>query len=165
MISKTMAKEINKQINEELYSSYLYMAMAAYAVSEGFSGVANWLQVQSQEEAMHAAKFSKFLTRVNERVTLDAIAKPPAQWKSVQAVFEDVLKHEQKITSRIHNLVRLAKKEEDAASENMLQWFVAEQVEEEENAAEIIARMKLAGAHGAALLFLDKELGSRKAGG
>lgn len=165
MISSKMAKAINDQINRELYSAYLYLAMSAYFEEMSLKGFAGWFRVQYQEEVAHAVKFFDYLCEQGARVELQAIDKPPVSFKSPLAVFEQSYKHEQFVTKNIWALVDLAIKEGDHATNSFLKWYVDEQVEEEANASEIVARIKLAGASQGALLYIDKELGKRKAGG
>jgi ferritin len=165
MISKKMVEAITKQINAELYSSYLYMSMGYYASHINFKGAANWFFVQAQEEQTHATRFAKYLDSLGEHVTLAAIAQPPTTFRSLLDMFEETLKHEKKVTALINALADLAGKEGDHASSIMLQWFITEQIEEEQNATEIIATLKMIGDKGAGLIMLDKQLGSRKAGG
>jgi ferritin len=164
MIGKKMAKALTKQINAELYSSYLYMAMSSYAGFKGWHGAARWLEAQAQEEAAHALRFYKYLTSQGEHVVFAAIEQPPADFQSMPGIFEEVLKHEKKVTSLIHDLMNLALEEKDHATQIALQWFVSEQVEEEEHASEIVQKLQMAGSHMGALMYIDKELGSRKSG-
>ena len=159
MISKKMAATINRQITEELYSAYLYFSFSAYATHTGLNGAATWFWVQGQEEMTHAWRFINYLNDVGEHVILDAIAKPPSEFKSLTQMFEETLKHEKKVTALISALANLAEQEKDHASREMLQWFVKEQVEEEKNATEILAKLKLAGSAG--LFLVDKDLGTR----
>jgi ferritin len=161
MVSKAMAAAINRQINAELYSSYLYLSMSAYATNIGMKGTAHWLFVQAQEEATHAMRFYSYLNDQGAHALMDAIAKPPTEFKSVLDVFENVLKHEKHVTALIHGLVDLAAKEKDPATAVMLQWFVTEQVEEESNATEIVGKLKLAGNNGGGLFMIDKDLAAR----
>ncbi|MBP7829624.1 MAG: ferritin [Kiritimatiellae bacterium] len=163
MISSKMAKAINGQINKELYSSYLYLAMSAQAEDLGLKGFANWFRVQAAEENGHAMKFFHYLGEQGARVKLAAIDQPPVEFKSAKAMFEETLKHEKYVTASIHALVDLALAEKDHATGSFLKWFVDEQVEEEANAQEIVDWLKLAGDAGNALLFLDSKLGARKA--
>ena len=161
MVSKKTAEAINKQINAELYSSYLYLSMSAYATNIGMKGTAHWLFVQAQEEATHAMRFYNYLNNQGVHVAMEAIKQPPVQFKSVLEVFEAVLKHEQHVTALIHGLVDIAAKEKDPATSVMLQWFVTEQVEEESNATDIIGKLKLAGNNGGGLFMIDKDLTAR----
>lgn len=161
MLSKKMEKAINDQINAEFYSAYLYQSMGAYFESVGLPGCASWMHSQFQEEWFHGMKMYDFVNERGGRVILQAIAKPPAKWKSTLDVFENVLKHEQKVTGLINNLVNLALDERDHATNIFLQWFVSEQVEEEATAGGILDKLKLIGKDTHALFVLDGELGQR----
>lgn len=156
-----MVKALNDQLNAELYSSYLYFAMAAYCRDKGLNGCARWMEAQALEELSHAVKFYHFIAERGGRVSLGAIEAPPNSWASPLAMFEDVAKHESKVTGLIHHLVDLAIAEKDHATNNFLQWFVSEQVEEEASVGEIVQQMKLMGEAGGGLFMLDKELGQR----
>lgn len=162
MIGNKIRDAINKQINNELYSAYLYLAMSAEAELKGYKGTAKWFHVQFQEEMDHAMKFKKYLLEQGAEVQLEAIAKPKVGFKSLLAMFEATLKHEQFITACIGKLMDLAVREKDYASQILLQWYVTEQVEEESNDNEIIGLLKMAGASTGALLMLDKQLGKRE---
>ena len=161
MIGKKMQDALNAQINAELYSAYLYLAMDAYFLSENLPGFANWMRVQTQEEISHAMKIYDFINSRGGRAKLDAIDKPQVEWKSPLAVFEATYKHEQKVTSLINKLVDLAIKEKDHAANSFLQWFVTEQVEEEENASDLVGKMKMLKGSSEAVYMLDKELAQR----
>jgi ferritin len=161
MISKKMETALNKQINAELYSAYLYLSMNSHFNSVNLQGFANWMRVQALEEMTHADKLYKYVADRGGRVVLDAIDKPPANWGSPLAVFDDVYEHELKVTSLIHALVDLAIEERDHASNTMLQWFVNEQVEEEANADALVQQLKLMGDNGYGILMLDRELAQR----
>jgi ferritin len=161
MISKKMESALNKQINAELYSAYLYLSMNSYFQSANLQGSATWMRVQALEEMTHAEKFYQFVINRGGRIFLETIEGPPVKWASPLAAFQDVYKHEQKVTSLINALVDLAIKEKDHASHTMLQWFVNEQVEEESNADGIVQQLKLLGDSGQGLLMLDRELGQR----
>jgi ferritin len=156
-----MEQALNSQINAELYSSYLYLSMKAYFESINLPGFANWMKVQVQEELMHAMKFFDFVNECRGRVTLKAIEQPPAEWKSPLNVFEETLKHEQKVTGLINNIMNIAIEEKNHATSNFLQWFVNEQVEEEASADKILQQLKLLGSKSAGLFMMDKELGAR----
>lgn len=162
MISKNLQNAINNQIHSEIYSSYLYMAMAAYADGKNFKGIANWFKVQSQEEWEHAMKFYNFLVERGANVIFKAIEQPPSDFKSILQAFEATLEHEKKVTASIHKLYELAVKEGDYPTQVMLHWFINEQVEEEANAMEIIEKIKLVGEKSGSILWIDKELGSRE---
>lgn len=163
-IGKKLQAALNKQINAELYSAYIYLSMAAYFDSENLDGLAHWMKVQSNEEVGHAMKMYKFINGRGGRVTLEAIEKPKVEWKSPLAVFEDAYAHEQEVTSMIEALVELARKEKDFMTESMLKWFVDEQVEEEDSARAIVEQLKMIKDSKNALLMLDHHLGKRKAG-
>ncbi len=161
MIDKEIEEAINKQINEEMYSAYLYLSMSAYFESLGLKGFANWMYVQYQEEMDHAMKFYRYLIERGGRVKLYPIKEPPHEWNSPLHAFEETLKHERHITECINNLVDLAEKKKDRATFNLLQWYVDEQVEEEANDEEIIQMLKMIGDKGQGLLMLDRELAKR----
>lgn len=161
MLSKKMEKALNDQVQWELYSGYIYLAMAAYFSDLGLPGFANWMRVQEQEERFHALKFHDFLLERGGRAKLGAIEAPPDAWKSPLAAFEHALEHEQGVTSRINALMDTAIKEKDHATSIFLQWFVSEQVEEEASVTEIIQKLKLVGEMPGGLFHLDKELAAR----
>ncbi len=162
MITERMANELNKQINAELFSSYLYLSMAAYFENAGFKGFANWMRAQSQEEYEHAMKFYEYLISVEGKVELEAIEKPKNQWDSPLAVFEAAKEHEIYVTNLINNLVAVSLEEKDYATNIFLQWFVTEQIEEVATVSEIIDKFKMIGERKESLYFLDKELGARQ---
>lgn len=162
MVSGKLEKALNKQLNMELFSAYLYAAMAAYFEHKNLNGFANWMKIQFQEEMMHATKFYEYIHDVGGRVELDAIAKPPGDYKSPLAVFEDALGHEQAVTKAIYKLMDLALEESHHATTAFLQWFVTEQVEEEKVADDIVKRLQLVGNSPEGLFLMDNELGQRK---
>lgn len=161
MVSKKMQDALNGQMNAELYSAYLYLAMAAYYEDSDLPGFANWMRVQAQEEMTHAMKFYDYLVQRGARVVLDAIEKPPFEWDSPLDVSENVLAHEKKVTGLINDLVNLAMEEKDHATNNFLQYFVAEQVEEEESVGSVLQKVKLASDSSSGLLMVDSELAQR----
>lgn len=161
MIDKKMEKAINDQMNAEIYSSYLYLSMSAYFESVNLKGFAHWMRAQAMEELTHFKKFYDFLCARGGTVVLSEIKAPPAKWKSPLAAFENVLKHEQHVTALINNLVDVSLKLKDHATNNFLQWFVGEQVEEEATADEIIQSMKLNRDNPGGLFMMDKELAQR----
>jgi ferritin len=161
MIGKKMLDAINKQINAEAYSAYLYMSMSAYFESIGLKGFAHWMHMQAKEELIHALKFFLYLNSTGGRITLTPIAAPEKEWASPLAVFEAAYAHEVKVTGMIHALVDLAIKEKDHAANALLQWYVTEQIEEEENASEIVGKLKFIGKDTSALYMLDRELATR----
>jgi len=142
MLSKKMLDELNEQINKEIYSAYFYLGMSAYAASKGLKGFANWFYCQWNEELFHAKKIFDYIHQSGEKVFLKAIDEPPQDFSSAKDLFEKTLAHEKKVTTLIRNLVELAKKENDKDTEDFLQWFVKEQVEEEENPVKVLKRLK-----------------------
>ena len=163
MLSKKMEKALNGQINAELYSSYLYLSMAAYFESKNLPGMASWMRIQAEEEKMHGMKFFDFVADRGGRVTLDKIDAPETEWASPLAAFEAAYGHEQKVTGLINDLVKLAKSESDAATDIFLQWFVTEQVEEEKSADEVVQKLKMIEGAPHLMLMMDRELGARQA--
>jgi len=161
MLNSRLEKEINKQINAELYSAYLYLSMSAYLSSKNLSGFANWMKVQFEEEQFHALKLYQYILERGGKIELEKIDKPKIVWKDTIEVFEESLAHEELITSLINNLVDIAIEEKDHATLNMLQWFVAEQVEEEANVTDILDQLKLIDGKGSGLFMLDREAKAR----
>ncbi len=153
---------MNKQLNAELYSSYLYLSMSAYCETVPLKGFAKWLRMQAEEEKAHGMKFFDYLIEAGGTVKLVKIDAPKTEWKSVGDVFNQVYEHEKKVTALINGLMDLAIKEKDYATQNYLGWFVKEQVEEEANASEIQAQIKMMGDIVGHLFWLDHELGKRK---
>lgn len=161
MLKKKMLKALNDQVNAEMFSSYLYLSMEAYFQSTGLVGFANWMQAQVQEEMMHGMKFYEFIHERGGKVTLEAIAKPESAWASPLAAFEAIQKHEEHVTSLINNLVDLAISEKDHATNNFLQWFVSEQVEEEASVGAVVDKLRLIQDNPSGLFMMDAELGKR----
>jgi len=161
MISKKLEKAINEQINKELYSEYLYMAMAAYLDANDLEGFANFFKVQGDEERFHAMKLYNHLNERGGRVILKEIEKPEHEFDSVVDIFEKAYKHEQYVTKLINELMDLAIKENDHAAKSLLDWFVDEQVEEEASMQSILNKLKMIGGEGNGMLMLDKEMAAR----
>ena len=164
MLSEKMEKALNKQINAEMYSAYLYLSMASYFESVDLEGCAHWMKAQTQEEMIHAMKIYDFVIERGGRVLLEAIEAPKQEWDSALAVFEHAYEHEKFVTSLINDLMNLAIEEKDHATQIFLQWFVSEQVEEEASASGVVQKLKLAGApdgKGGGLFMVDRELGQR----
>ena len=161
MISKKLEQAFNDQINAEFYSAYLYLSMSSYLSSVNLNGFANWMFVQYQEEQDHALKFYNYLIERGGRVELKEIQQPQTEWNGILDVMENVLKHEQKVTSLINNLMKLAYEENDYAAISFLQWFVDEQVEEEASVDEVLQELRLTEGKGPGLLMLDREAKSR----
>lgn len=163
-IGQKMQSALNGQINAELHSAYVYLAMSAYFQSIDLPGFAGWMNHQAREEVAHAMRIFDFMVERGGRVKLATVEQPPADWKSPLDAFQAAYKHEQHITKLIHDLVDTAVAEKDHATRQMLDWFVAEQVEEEATAAQIVAHLERAGEAGTALLMLDRQLGQRGEG-
>ncbi len=161
MLTKRMEEELNKQINAEYWSAYLYLSMSAYVASEGLAGAANWMRVQYQEEIAHALKFFDYVIERNGKVSLKPITKVPESWNGIIDIFEETLKHEQKVTSLINNLMDVAIEEKDHAAKSFLQWYVDEQVEEEANVQTILDQLKMVESKGNGLFMIDKDLAQR----
>ena len=161
MIDRKIEDAINEQINWELYSSYLYMSMASYCESVNLKGFSSWMRIQAMEELTHVKRFYDFLTSRGGRVILSDIKAPPTGWDNPHAVFEDTLKHEQHVTKRINDLMNLAHDLRDHASIGVLQWFIDEQVEEEESVDEVLQSLKLNENNPGGLFIIDKELAQR----
>ena len=161
MISKSLNKAINNQINKELFSEYLYLSMSAWFAKENLDGFANWMLVQAQEEHFHAMKFFNYVIERGGEVELLAIEKPAKEFKNPLSAFKAALEHEEFITKSINELMDLAIKEKDHASRSFLQWYVDEQVEEEANADRIVNQLKMVGDHMQGIFMLDRELGQR----
>lgn len=161
MLSKAIQEAVNDQIHHELHSAYLYLSMSAYLESVNFRGFAHWMRMQSKEEVNHAMKLFDYVNDRNGRVTLKTLEQPPANFKSVLDTFEHAFTHEKKVSAMIHSLYAQATTESDYATQVALQWFITEQVEEENTAMTVVDRLKIAGDDGTALLFLDRELGAR----
>lgn len=162
MLSKKMEAALNAQINAEFWSAYLYLSMSAHFAADGKSGFANWFKIQFDEEQEHAMKLFNYVIERGGKVELKPIAKVTQLWESPLAAFEDTLKHEQKVTAMINNLVTLAREEKDYATESILQWFVNEQVEEEATAQSYIDALTMIKDNGFGIYTLDKEMQGRK---
>lgn len=161
MLSEKLNNAINEQINAELWSAYLYLSMSMDAESKGYKGVANWFFVQWQEEQDHARIFMNYLNSRDEKVELKPIKEVPVAWNSVLEMFQETLKHEKVVTSLINNLAAIAAEDRDFASSNMLIWFIDEQIEEEENARDMIFAAESVEGDKYGMYQLDKELAAR----
>jgi len=161
MLTGNMEKALNNQLNAEMYSAYLYLSMEAHFASLNLTGMATWMKAQVQEELVHATKFFNFINERGGRVILQAVEQPPAEWDSPLAAFEAALEHERYITGRIDDLVDLAVQQKDHATNSFLQWFVTEQVEEEDSVGKVVEQLKLIQNAPGGLFMLDRELGQR----
>lgn len=161
-LNDKMQAALNDQINAELYSSYIYLSMAAYFESENLRGFAHWMRIQSSEETTHGLMFFDYINERGGRVSLTKIDAPKKDWKSALDAFQDAYRHEKHVSSRIDDLVQQTQDLKDNATDNFLQFFVKEQVEEEANADEIVQQLKRIGDNPSALFLLDRELAKRK---
>ena len=161
MISKTVEAAINEQMRHEFYSAHLYLSMSAWAEANNLGGAAHWLRAQFGEEQGHAMKFYKYIVEQGGRVTVGALAQPPAEWTSLIDLFQQVLEHEKKVTALLVKLYETTVTEKDYASQFLLQWFINEQVEEESNATKIIDAIKMVGNSGTSLYMVDRQLAAR----
>ncbi len=162
MLSSSINAALNKQINEELFSAYMYLAMAAKSDGMGLSGFTNWFKMQYQEELAHADRFFNYVLERNGEIDLDAIAKPVVGDVTPLELFENGLAHEQHITACIFKLKDLARAESDHATDVFLEWFVSEQVEEEATTQGVIDQLRLVKDNPSGLFLIDRELAGRK---
>ncbi len=162
MISKKIEKALNNQINAELFSSYLYLSMAAYSSSINMNGAAKWFKAQAKEELEHAMKFYLYIEERGGRVVLEAVKEPKKEWKSLEEAFKEAYEHEKYISSRINKLMELAISERDFATQSFLNWFVDEQVEEEASTLEVYEKLKMVRDYKGGLFMIDRELSQRQ---
>jgi len=160
-MKQTVVDAVNEQIRNELYSGYLYLAMSAHFDAENLDGFARWMRLQAQEELDHAMRLFDHVNRTGGRVVLGAIERPPSTFDTPLTVFRQALEHEREVTGMINDLYELARRENDHATELALQWFIGEQVEEEDSALTAVNQLELAGDSNAALLMLDRQFGQR----
>jgi len=158
MLKKTVLSALNAQINAELYSAYLYLGMSAWCEQKNLPGFAAWMRKQFEEEQAHALKLFDYVADRGGSIELGAIGRPPAAFRNLQDVWEKTLKHEQHVTALIHKLYALAQKEQDFATQALVQWYVTEQVEEEKNASGILEQVKMIGPNSSAVFFLDRHV-------
>ena len=161
MLSKKLLGALNQQINEEYYSSYIYQSMVAYFEDLNLDGSAHWMKMQAEEEHLHALKIFNYVVERGGRIELFAIPKPPMEWDSPRAAFEAALEHEKLKTEKISKLADLAIEERDHATNNLLQWYVSEQVEEEATVDDILKKLDMMGDTGTGLFLMDRELKNR----
>ena len=161
MLSKTLEKALNEQINNEYYSAFLYLSMASHFENINMLGMANWMRMQYEEEIMHAIKIFDMIIGMEGQVVLKQVDSPPANFDSVLSVFEQTLDHERNVTKMINDIYSIARKESNYAVQSALQWFIDEQVEEEKSVLEIVNQLKIIGDETTPLLMLDSKLGSR----
>lgn len=161
MLNNKLEEALNKQINAEFWSAYLYLSMSLNFENAGFSGIANWFKIQFQEEQAHAQIFMDYVNKRGGRVELMPIEAVPTKWETPLSAFEDTLKHEKVVTSLINNLFAMAEEVRDYASRDRIMWFVTEQVEEEDSAVKIIEKLRRIGSDSMGLYMIDQELGAR----
>ncbi|MGL5574957.1 MAG: ferritin [Sarcina sp.] len=161
MLSKKLLDALTEQVNFEFYSSYTYLAMSAYAESIDFIGVANYFRVQAKEELDHAMKFYDYLFQKGGFVELAQITKPTIQYNSIKDLFDAAYQHEQLVTKKIYNLADIATEEREHATLSLLQWFIDEQVEEENNFITILKKVKRFEDNPTGMYMLDDELATR----
>ncbi len=161
MLDKKVVELLNQQINKEFYSAYLYLDFSNYCIDQGLDGFGNWYKVQTKEERDHALLFIQYLQNNGEQVVLETIDKPDIQLADVKTVLEEGLKHEQYVTSLIHNIYDAAYSVKDFRTMQFLDWFVKEQGEEETNAENLVKKYQLFGGDPKSLYMLDNELGAR----
>ncbi len=159
--SKGLQQAMNDQIRKEFESAYIYLSMAAWMEDQNLPGFAAWLRLQAREESTHAMKIFDHLIDRGCRVELQPLAGPPTDFKSSLHIFQEVKKHEEKVTKSINDLYGLALDDRDYASQVFIQWFITEQVEEEKNSSQVLESVRRVGDNQAALVMLDRELGSR----
>jgi len=145
MLTKKVEKILNEQIEKEGYSSHLYLAMASWAETSGFKGIAGWLYAQAEEERMHMLKLVHYINERDGKAVIPVIKLPPAKYAGISKLFDQVLEHEQYITASINDIVGVCIEQKDFTTHNWMQWFVNEQIEEEANASEIIDKLRLVG--------------------
>jgi ferritin len=163
-ISQTLQDALNEQVNRELASAYVYLAMSAWADEQNLNGAESWLRLQWEEELVHATKLVDYIAERGGRIRLKAIAEPPSQYKDLLDVFRNVLAHEEEVTAAINIIYDLAASEKDYATQTLLDWYVNEQVEEENQPAEIISMLERVGDSSAGLLMVDRHLAGRSRG-
>lgn len=161
-MNKKVYKVFNEQVQAELYSAYMYLAMSMYLEDKNFKGMAHWLKVQYEEERAHAFRLAKFMQERGVKPELLQIDAPPAEYGTPLEVFTKALEHEQYVTSRIHSMYEVAAKEKDYAAMTHLHWFIDEQVEEEDQTREIVDKLTMVGDNMNGLFVIDGQLGARK---
>ncbi len=155
MLVKKVEDILNEQVDKEGYSSHLYLAMATWAETEGFSGISEWLYAQAEEERMHMLKLVRYINERDGKAKIATVKEPPSTFGTVKEMFDKVLEHERYITASINDIVKVCIQENDHTTHNWIQWFVNEQIEEEASVKEIIDKLKLAGNH---LYLFDRDI-------
>lgn len=160
-MDKAVQAAVNRQIAREFQAGYLYLAMSAHFDQASLLGFASWMRLQAQEELLHAMRLFDFMNQRGATVKLDAVEAPPTDFGKPLSLFEDALAHEKEVTKLIHELYDLAVDKHDHATQLELQWFITEQVEEENSIGTVVDQLRMAGENEAAVLILDRELGTR----
>ena len=160
-MNKTIEAAFNNHLNAEFYSSYLYLSMANCFADKNLDGMASWMQVQAEEERLHAMKFLNVINQRGGRVLLQQIDEPKTEWATPLEAFQDAYEHECLVSGKINDLANLAVQEKDHAAGTFLQWFITEQVEEEATALSIVGKLKLVGDNSMGVLMIDQQLGTR----
>ena len=161
MLSKKIETVINDQINAEFWSAYLYLSMSMHCANKNLQGASKWFHIQFKEEQGHAEKFMAYILSRGGQVLLQPIAKVETSWDSLLSMFKDTLAHEKVVTAKINHIYDLAVDEKDYATQSMLNWFIDEQIEEEETAQQMIDALEMIGNSGHGLYLFDKDLGAR----
>lgn len=162
MITEKIERALNDQLKEEFFSASYYLSISAWANANEYPGTAHFFMLQAQEELGHAMQFFNYLFSVDGKAVVPGLDQPPADFESLNDVFKKALEHEKFITGRIHKLVAMAREENDYPTENFLQWFVNEQVEEEASMNKVLSQLKMAGTDSRGLFLVDRELGKRQ---
>ncbi len=160
MLSKKLEDALNEQMNWEIYSAHIYLSMSSHFAQKGLGGIAQWMNAQYKEEMFHAMKFFDYILEAGGKAQLGQIDAPPLTWESPLAAFEEALEHERDVTARINRIADLAVEEKNHAVGIFLQWFISEQIEEEDSVGDIVDKMKLVS-DGSGLFMLDRDLGAR----
>lgn len=160
-MNREVEKVLNEQINKEFFSAYLYLSMSAYFESVMLKGAANWMQIQAREETEHAMKIYQYICTRGGRILLEAVKDPKKEWETPLAAFEEALGHERFISESINNIVSIAENEKDYMTVNFLQWFIAEQVEEESNAQDNVDKFRLVDNNPNGVFMIDREMAQR----
>lgn len=164
-MDKSIQTALNEQITAEFFASYLYLAMSAHFTAENYDGFAHWMRAQAEEELQHAMRLYDYLLERGGHVVLGAVDAPPKEFGTPVEIFEAALAHERTVTASIHEIYGLARAKKDFATEIELQWFVTEQVEEEDTAQKAVEQLRRAGGESSAILLLDHQFGQRSATG
>jgi ferritin len=156
MLSKKLEQVLNSQVEKEVYSSNFYLAIASWAETQGFEGTSKWFYAQAEEEHMHMLKFINYINERGGKAIVPAVVQPPLEYTDIREVFKMVLKHEEYISKAINDIVGVCIDEKDYSTQNWIQWFVNEQLEEEKSVRSIIDKLNLLGQH--SLYLFDRDI-------